>query len=93
MTQRKMWLSGLAFAIAIALSPLPELHAATFAGPGSQPRSDNVVQSAKMKKKATKKRAKKKAKKKSRRAASKGSSCGTYMYRSKGKCVDARNKK
>jgi hypothetical protein len=81
----------LALAIAIALSPLPELQAAPLVSPGGQPGAKAFVHAAKAKK-AGKKRAKKKAKK-SKRAASKGGSCGTYMYRSKGKCVDARNKK
>jgi hypothetical protein len=86
-----MWLSGLAIALAIGLSPLPEIQAAPLASPGGQPGAKSFIYIAKAKK-AGKKRTKKKAKK-SRRAASKGGSCGTYMYRSKGKCVDARNKK
>jgi hypothetical protein len=47
-----------------------------------------------MKKKAYKKAGKRKAgkRKRGRKAASKGGSCGTYKYRKKGKCVDARNK-
>ena len=89
MTTRKAWLSGLALAIAIALSPLPEVQAAPL-GPSGQPAAKSFLHVAKAKK-AGKKRMKKA--KKSRRAASKGGSCGTYMYRSKGKCVDARNKK
>ena len=53
------------------------------------------VQPAKMKKKAYKKKAKKKKKGKRKKAkrAGKAASCGTFMYRKKGKCVDARNKK
>ncbi len=93
MNIRKTSVVGLAFPIGLAFSPLPELQAATFVSPGSQPNTDNVLQSVKMKKKAYKKRGKNKMGKKSRRSASKGSSCGTYMYRSKGRCVDARNKK
>ena len=56
--------------------------------------SDKLVQSVKMKKKAYKKAGKRKAgkRKRGRKAASKGGSCGTYKYRKKGKCVDARNK-
>jgi hypothetical protein len=91
MTTRRIWLSALAIALAIGFSPLPEVQAAPFASPGGQQGAKSFVYTAKAKK-AGKKRAKKKAKK-SRSAASKGSSCGTYMYRSKGKCVDARNKK
>jgi hypothetical protein len=90
MTTRKTWLSGLALAIAIALSPLPEVQAAPLGPSGQQAAAKSFLHAAKAKK-AGKKRMKKA--KKSRRAASKGGSCGTYMYRSKGKCVDARNKK
>ena len=47
-----------------------------------------------MKKKAGKKKAgKKKRKGKKGKKASSGKSCGTYMYRKGGKCLDARNKK
>jgi hypothetical protein len=84
----------LALAIAIAFSPLPELQAATFVNPGSQPGTENLAQTVAKKKKAKKKKAKKKAKKK--KAKSKGPGrCGTYFYYSKKakKCVDARLKK
>ena len=91
---RKTLITALALAIAIAFSPLSELQAANPATPGSQPASDKLVQSAKMKKKAYKKASKRKAgkRKRGRKAAGKGGSCGTYKYRKKGKCVDARNK-
>lgn len=96
---RKILISALALAIAIAFSPLPELQAATL-GPASQPGADNLTHAVKMKKKAKKKamkRAKKgkKKRKKGKRARSKAGSCGTYMYYSKKsrKCMDARNKK
>ena len=90
---RKTFISMLALAIAIAFSPLPELQAATFVNPGSQPGTENlahVVKAKKGKKKAKKKKGKKK---KGKRAKSKGpGKCGAYMYYSKKKkkCVDAR---
>jgi hypothetical protein len=94
---RKTLITALALAIAIAFSPLPELQAATLLGPGSQPGTDNLTDTVKMKKKAKKAKAKKgkKGKKKGKRARSKAGKCGTYMYYSKKtrKCMDARNKK
>jgi hypothetical protein len=91
---RKTLISALALAIALAFSPLSELQAATL-GPGSQPGTDNMLQTVKMKKKAAKKAGKKKGKKKGKKARSKAGKCGTYMYYSKKarKCMDARNKK
>jgi hypothetical protein len=87
----------LALAIAIAFSPLPELQAATFVNPGSQPGAEDMTHVVKMKKKKAKKKKKKKKGKKRRgkRAKSKAGKCGTYMYWSKKqkKCLDARNKK
>ena len=95
---RKTLITALAVAIAIAFSPLPELNAATFVNPGSQPGVDNQTHVVKMKKKKAygKKAKKKKGKKKrGKRARSKAGGCGTYMYWSKKsrKCLDARNKK
>jgi hypothetical protein len=95
---RKTLITALAVAIAIAFSPLPELNAATFVNPSSQPGADNQTHVVKMKKKkkALMKKGKKKGKKKrGKRARSKAGSCGTYMYWSKKsrKCLDARNKK
>jgi hypothetical protein len=88
---RKTFLTMLALAIAIAFSPLPELQAATFVNPGSQPGTENLTQT------IAKKKGKKKAKKKKgKKAKSKGPGrCGTFHYYSKKakKCVDARNKK
>jgi len=84
MTIKKTLVAMLAMAIAIAFSPLPQLQAATL-GPNSQPGSENSIEFVQAKKKA-KKGKKKKAKKA-------GKSCGTYMYRKGGKCLDARNKK
>jgi hypothetical protein len=91
---RKTLIAILAVAIAIAFSPLSELQAATFANPGSQPGSDNLTQTVKMKKKGYKKAGKRKRGKKGKRARSKAGKCGTYKYFSrKGrKCMDARNK-
>jgi len=94
MSIRKTFIAALAVAVAAAFSPIPELQAATF-NPGSQVGSSSLVQTI-AKKKSTKKASKKKSKgkRKARKAGSKGkSSCGTYMYRKGGKCVDARNKK
>jgi hypothetical protein len=48
---RKTLITALAVAIAIAFSPLPELNAATFVNPGSQPGADNQTHVVKMKKK------------------------------------------
>ena len=93
---RKTLITALAVAIAIAFSPLPELNAATFVNPSSQPGADNQTHVVKMKKKKAKaKKGKKKGKKRGKRARSKAGSCGTYMYWSKKsrKCLDARNKK
>jgi hypothetical protein len=92
---RKISIAGLALAVAVAFSPLPELQAAPFTT-GSQPTTDNLLQSVKTKKKgakkkAAKKRGKRKAGKKKASAAS--ASCGTYKYRKGGKCLDARDKK
>lgn len=91
---RKTLISALALAIALAFSPLSELQAATL-GPSSQPGTDNMIQTVKMKKKGAKKAGKKKGKKKGKKARSKAGKCGTYMYYSKKarKCMDARNKK
>ncbi|MGE0852471.1 MAG: hypothetical protein AB7O44_23070 [Hyphomicrobiaceae bacterium] len=88
MTIKKTLVAMLAMAIAIAFSPLPQLQAATL-GPSSQPGSENSIELVQAKKKA-KKGKKKKGKKKAKKA---GKSCGTYMYRKGGKCLDARNKK
>ena len=91
---RKTLIAALASATAFAFSPLPELRAAPFTGSSSQPMTGELVQlvQAKKKKKGVKKAKKKKAgkRKKAQRA---GKSCGTYMYRKGGKCLDARNKK
>ena len=94
MSIRKTFIAALAVALAAAFSPIPELQAATF-NPGSQVGSSSLVQTIAKKKKSSKKAGKKgKGKHKARRAGSKGkSTCGTYMYRKGGKCVDARNKK
>jgi hypothetical protein len=93
---RKISIAGLALAVAVAFSPLPELQAAPFAGTGSQPTTDNLLQSAKAKKKGAKKKAaKKRGKRKSgkKKASATSASCGTYKYRKGGKCLDARDKK
>ena len=89
---RKSLITALAVAIAVAFSPLPELNAATFVNPGSQPEVDNQIHVVAKKKKKAKKA--KKAKK-GKKARSKAGHCGTYMYWSKKtrKCMDARNKK
>jgi hypothetical protein len=95
MQLRKTLVAALALAIAIAFSPLPELQAASLMGPGSQPGTDNLTQTVKMKKKKKAKKKKKGKKKKGKKARSKAGKCGTYMYYSKKtkKCMDARSKK
>ena len=93
---RKISIAGLALAVAVTFSPLPDLQAAPFAGTGYQPTTDNLLQSAKAKKKGAKKKAaKKRGKRKSgkKKASAAGGSCGTYKYRKGGKCLDARDKK
>ena len=79
MSIRKTLIVGLALAIAIAFSPLPELQAATFVNPASQPGGDNLTQTVKMKKKkkSYKKAAKKKKKKGKRKRAVSKSKAGT----------------
>jgi hypothetical protein len=93
MSIRKTFIAALAVALAAAFSPIPQLQAATF-NPGSQVGSNSLVQTIAKKKSYKKAGKKSKGKRKARRAGSKGkSSCGTYMYKKGGKCVDARNKK
>jgi hypothetical protein len=93
MSIRKTFIAALAVALAAAFSPITELQAATF-NPGAQVGSSSLVQTI-AKKKSTKKAGKKKSKgkHKARRAGKGKSTCGTFMYRKGGKCVDARNKK
>ena len=57
---RKTLIVGLALAIAVAFSPLPELQAATFVNPSSQPGTDSLIQQVKKKKKSYRKAGKKK---------------------------------
>jgi hypothetical protein len=90
---RKTLVVALAVIVAIAFSPLSELRAAPFAGNGSQSASSELLHAAQAKPKAKKKAGKKKRKGKKGRKAKAGKSCGTYMYRKGGKCLDARNKK
>ena len=52
---RKSLITALAVAIAVAFSPLPELNAATFVNPGSQPEVDNQIHVVAKKKKKAKK--------------------------------------
>lgn len=89
---RKILMTMLALAIAIAFSPLPELQAAAVVGPDSRVQVDNITHHA-----AAKKKKKKKAKKrKGKKAKSKGAGrCGANMYYSRKakKCMDARDKK
>jgi hypothetical protein len=88
---RKISIAGLALAVAVTFSSLPELQATPFTGTGSQPTTDNLLQSAQAKKKGAKKRGKRKSGKK--KASATTGSCGTYKYRKGGKCLDARDKK
>lgn len=92
MSIRKSLLTALAFAIAIAFSPLPELQAAVL-GAGSQPQSDSVIQSVKAKKSVKKYKKKRKGKHRHGKRKSKApGKCGTFHYYSKKKrrCVDKR---
>jgi hypothetical protein len=96
---RKTLITALAVAIAIAFSPLPDVQAATFVNPGSQPGADNQTHAVKLFKKKKKmmmkmKRKGKGKRKRGKRARSKAGHCGTYMYWNKKtrKCADARNK-
>ena len=90
MSIRKTLIAALAVAVAAAFSPISQVQAATF-HPGSQVGSSSLVQTIKAKKKSGKKHGKRSKGK--RKAGSKKSTCGTYMYRKGGKCMDARNKK
>ena len=90
---RKTLIAALALATASAFSPLPELRAAPFTGSSSQPMTGELVQLVQAKKKKGVKKAKKKKAAKRKKAQRAGKSCGTYMYRKGGKCLDARNKK
>jgi len=89
---RKTLITALALAIAIAFSPLPDLQAATFVNPGSQPGVDNLTHAVKAKSKSKRKGKKKRKRAKSKKGPGK---CGAYMYWSKKsrKCLDARNKR
>jgi hypothetical protein len=80
MSIRKTFIAALAIAIATASSPLHELKAATF-NLGSVAGSESLVQSIKVKKSGKK-----------ARSARGGKSCGAFMYRKGGKCLDARTK-
>ena len=92
---RKTLIAALASAVALAFSPLPELRAAPFSSASPQPGAGDLFQSvqAKKKKKGLKKAGKRKKGKRKGRKSAKGKSCGTFMYRKGGKCLDARNKK
>jgi hypothetical protein len=85
MVSSKTFIAALAAAVAVALSPVTELSAAPF-GPGS-PLPSSDLQLVQAKKKAARKTPKKKMK-----VAAAAKSCGTFMYRKGGKCLDARDK-
>lgn len=84
---RKTIVAVVALAVAAAFSPAS--FAAGLVGPSSKIETESVAQVVKAKKKTMMKKAKKAGKK----AKSKKGTCGTFMYRKKGKCMDARNKK
>ncbi len=91
---KKSLVAVLALAVALAFSPMLPVNAAPLLGSKTLA-SESVVELA-AKKKAVKKKAKKakKGKKKGKKAKkSKAGKCGAFMYYSKGKCADARNKK
>ena len=85
---RKTLIAVLALAVAIALSPIQGVQAASSFGPGSQLGTENLTYTVKAKAKAKAKgKAKAKAKAKGKKAKSKGPGrCGTGMYWKKGKC-------
>ncbi len=77
---RKTLIAVLALAVAIALSPIQGVQAASSFGPGSQLGTENLTYTVKAKAKA-KGKAKAKAKAKGKKAKSKGPGrCGTGMY-------------
>jgi hypothetical protein len=82
---RKTLIAVLALAVAIALSPIQGVQAASSFGPGSQLGTENLTYTVKAKAKAKGKakmaKPKAKAKAKGKRAKSKGPGrCGTGMY-------------
>jgi hypothetical protein len=79
---RKTLIAVLALAVAIALSPIQGVQAASSFGPGSQLGTENLTYTVKAKAKAKgKAKAKPKAKAKGKKAKSKGPGrCGTGMY-------------
>ena len=91
----KTFIAALAAAVAVALSPLPELSAAPFGTPGSLQSSSGLqqVQAKKKPKKASKRKTGKRKKGKGKKASAAAKSCGTFKYRKGGKCLDARDKK
>jgi len=95
MVLSKTLIAALAAAVAVALSPLPELSAAPFGTPGSLQSSSGLqqVQAKKKLKKAPKRKTGKRRKSKGKKAATAAKSCGTFKYRKGGKCLDARDKK
>ena len=93
---RKTLIAGLALAIAIAFSPLPELQAATFVSPGSQPgrrQSDHVVKDDE-EEQAKRRRPRRKARKRGKRARARPAVRHLHVLeQEERKCVDARLKK
>jgi hypothetical protein len=78
---RKTLIAVLALAVAIALSPIQGVQAASSFGPGSQLGTENLTYTVKAKAKGKAKAAKPKAKAKGKKAKSKGPGrCGTGMY-------------
>ena len=102
MSIRKTLMASVALAIAVAFSPLSDLQAATLVSPGSQPGTDNLAQSVKMKRKGKMMHKMKHHRmgrhmrhRMGKHARSKGPGrCGMNMYYSRKMhhCMDARNK-
>jgi len=99
MNIRKTLIACLALAMAIVFSPLSELQAAPFVNAGSQPVTENLAQSVKMKRRVKSgkmmgkmKRQRMGKRRMGRMARSRAGRCGMNMYWKKGKCMDARNK-
>lgn len=85
---RKTIVAVVALAVAAAFSPAS--FAAGLVGPSSKVETESMAQAVKAKKKVY---FKKKTMKVGKKAKSKRGTCGAYMYRKGGKCMDARNKK
>jgi hypothetical protein len=87
---RKLLVAGLAAVIAAS-----SIEAVAYLKPSGKPGIESSIEFTAGKKKTKKKAANKKVSKKNKAAkvAAATKSCGTFMYRKDGKCLDARDKK